>query len=341
MSSARRGALSRNVPSSVSLRPAPRTRQSHSRVNNILAALAPIFVLIALGWLIRRRQWIDERFWLPCERLNYFCMFPVLMFVQVARADFSGAPIGALGVALLGAVAIAAGLLLAWKRVAGQSGPVFCSVIQGALRPNTYVGVAAAALLYGRAGVTMTSLAIAIAIPVLNIGSIIVLMVHGGRGRPSPATLALALARNPVIVAICLGLAWNALHVSRLPVLFALLDILGGASLPLGLMAVGAGLELGMDRDARSAVLLSSAVKLVVVPIATAGLARAGGLSGVAFGVAVLFNALPCTPSAYIMSRLLGGDHRLAAAIISIQTIAAAATIPLVLAVVSRLPPST
>lgn len=307
-------------------------------MNNILTALIPIFVLIALGFVIRRRHLIDNHFWLPCERLNYFCMFPALMFAQVAKADFSSYPIHALVVALLGAVAIGGALLFAWKRVAGQSGPMFSSVIQGALRPNTYVGVAAAALLFGSPGITLTSLAIAISIPVLNVASIIVLMIHGGRGKPTLASLALALVRNPVIASVCLGLAYNAMHLPRVPVVFAILDILGTASLPLGLLAVGAGLDIRLAGDERNAIMLSSVVKLVVVPLVTATLARAGGLTGIAFGTAVLFNSLPCTPSAYIMTKLLGGDHRLAASIISIQTVAAAVTIPLVLAFASRLP---
>lgn len=307
-------------------------------MNTILVALVPIFGLIALGFELRRRNLVDPAFWLPCERLNYFCMLPALMFAQVARARFDDAPVRAFVLALLGAVAIAAALLTAWKRVAGQDGPTYSSVIQGALRPNTYVGVAAAALMFGAAGLTLTSLAIAISIPVLNVASIVVLMVHGAGRRPGIAELAAALAKNPVIVAVVLGLAWNVAGLPRWPVLFSFLDVLGTASLPLGLLAVGAGLELRSLTASRGAVALSSVTKLLLVPMLTATLARAAGLSGVPLAAAVLFNALPCTPSAYIMTRLLGGDHRLAASIISVQTVAAAFTIPVVLAFAATLP---
>jgi malonate transporter and related proteins len=53
-------------------------------------------------------------------------------------------------------------------------------------------------------------------------------------------------------------------------------------------------------------------------------------------GTVVLFNALPCTPSVYIMARLLGGDHRIAAGIISVQTVLAAFSMPLVLLALSQ-----
>ncbi|RQP21955.1 AEC family transporter [Piscinibacter terrae] len=306
-------------------------------MNSVLTALVPIFVLIALGFAIHRWKFIDHQFWLPCERLNYFCMFPALMFAQIAKADFSNYPIGAFVISLLGAVSIGGAFLFLWKWAVGQNGSTFSSVIQGALRPNTYVGVAAAALLFGSPGITLTSLSIAISIPILNVASIVVLMVHSGKGKPSPAELGLALVKNPVIVAVCLGLLFNACGLPRPAAVFSTLDVLGAASLPLGLLAVGAGLDLRLASEARSAVFLSSMVKLVLVPAVTATLAHASGLTGTAFGIVVLFNSLPCTPSAYIMTKLLGGDHRLAASIISIQTVAAALTIPLVLSLSARL----
>jgi predicted permease len=301
-------------------------------MTNVLPALAPVFVLIALGFFIRRQEWISSAFWLPCEKLNYFGLFPALMFSQVAKADFSNYPIRPMAYAILGAVFLAAVALFIWKLWFDQEGPVFSSVIQGALRPNTYVAVAAGGALFGSAGITLTSLSIAIAIPVLNVASVTILMIYGGTDRPSALNLLKALVKNPVILSVGAGLAYNRAGFPKIQIAFATLEILGAASLPLGLLAVGAGLNLGSAQEARSAVALSSVVKLLVVPLLTAVLAQASGLTGAALGVAVLFNAMPCTPSAYIMTKLLGGDHRLAAGIIAVQTIVAALTIPVVIA---------
>lgn len=63
--------------------------------------------------------------------------------------------------------------------------------------------------------------------------------------------------------------------------------------------------------------------------MATHGIRGRRGLSGVSLNTLVLFNALP---SACIVARLLGGDHRVAAGIISFQTLVAALTMPLFLA---------
>ena len=76
--------------------------------------------------------------------------------------------------------------------------------------------------------------------------------------------------------------------------------------------------------------LQSTIVKLLLVPLLTLWMGLALHIGGPELAVIVLLNSLPCTPSAYIMSKLLGGDHRLAAGIITVQTALAALTMPLV-----------
>ncbi|KVD46872.1 transporter [Burkholderia sp. ABCPW 11] len=291
-------------------------------MQTVLTALVPIFVLILTGFVLRQRRLLPDAFWLPCETLNYYYMFPALMFGQVAKANLTQFPVRPIAAAILGAVAASAALLYAWRAWSRQPGAVFSSVIQGALRPNTYVGVAAAAALYGSVGLTLTSISIAVAIPLLNVASIIVLMQHGRGG---------ALLRNPVIMSVVLGAAFN-LSGLRLPdVVASVLSILGAASLPLGLLAVGAGLDVKAAKAARGPVFQSSVIKLLLVPLLTFWIGFSLGIRGPALTTIVLFNALPCTPSAYIMAKLLGGDHRLSAGIITVQTVLAAVTMPLVL----------
>lgn len=303
----------------------------------MLTALIPIFALMLLGFLLRQRQWLARGFWLPCEQLNYFYLFPALMFGQVARADIAHFPVGPIAGALLGAVAAGALLLWLWRGWRRQPGPVFSSVIQGALRPNTYVAAAAASALFGGVGMTLTSICIAVAIPLLNVASIIVLMHYGRGGAPSAAQLWRALTRNPVIVAVLLGASCNLAGLSLPAVLDRLLTIMGSASLPLGLLSVGAGLDVRAMRGAPWPLLQSSLVKLLLTPLLTLWLGAALGLPGPALITIVLFNAQPCTPSAYIMAKLLGGDARLAAGIITTQTLLAALTLPLVLLAAHRL----
>ncbi|AYC20176.1 hypothetical protein DZA65_03306 [Dickeya dianthicola] len=296
-----------------------------------LLSLVPIMILIAMGFLLRSRNLIDYGFWLPCEKLNYFYLFPALMFSQVGKADLSQFPVKPIAWSILGAVFIGGGILWLWRIWLKQPGPIFSSVIQGALRPNTYIGVAAAAATYGHTGLTVTSISIAVAIPLLNVVSIVILMHYGQGVRPGWRQILKALVKNPVIVSVLLGLVFNYSGLPLPETVDNLLKVLGGASLPLGLLAVGAGLNIQAARSAQWTVLQSSFVKLLLVPILTLLIGIYLGVSGPVLATVVLFNALPCTPSAYIMAKLLGGDYQLSAGIITIQTLLAAVTIPLML----------
>ena len=296
-----------------------------------LLSLVPIMFLIAMGFVLRVKNLIDASFWLPCEKLNYYYLFPALMFSLVGKAQLSEFPVRPIAFSILGAVFVGGLALWLWRIWLKQSGPIFSSVMQGALRPNTYIGVAAAAATYGSTGLTVTSISIAVAIPLLNVASIVVLMHYGEGSKPGWGQIIKTLIRNPVILSVVAGLLFNSSGLALPAAVDSILKILGGASLPLGLLAVGAGLNIRAARAGHGPVVQSSFVKLLLVPVATLFIGASLGISGAVLATVVLFNALPCTPSAYIMARLLGGDHQLAAGIITVQTLFAAITIPLVL----------
>ena len=152
----------------------------------------------------------------------------------------------------------------------------------------------------------------------------------------TPASLgavAKAMARNPIIIACLLGILLNVTGIGLHPLISEGLDLLARGALALGLLAVGAGLRVRAVREQWGALLLSNAMKLVVVPGLTLALAVPLGLTGTPLAVAVLFNALPSSASSYVFARNLGGDAELMAAILSTQVILSAISIPVFLSV--------
>jgi predicted permease len=302
----------------------------------ILAALFPIFALIAAGWAMRRGRFLDEGFWRPAERLNYFVLFPALLFLNVATAPLGRLAWGRLAAALTLALLALAAVLLVLRPLARADGAGFSSVWQGSLRFNAYVGIAASAALWGRDGLAAAALVIAVLVPVGNLLSIVGLVRWAG-ARRSLAGTALAVLGNPLIIACLAGAAVNAL--GGVPALVEpLLRILSQASLALGLLVVGAGLDPAALRGQAPALGLALGAKLALLPLLSALACRLVGLDGVAAGVAVLFQALPAAPSSYILARQLGGDAALMAAILTAQIIAAALTLPIVLSLLGASP---
>lgn len=297
----------------------------------VASALGPIFLLIAAGWALRSFVFRAEAFWEAIETITYFVLFPALLIASIAAAQVGGpVVVPALTVLAVVMLAVAAILVAARKRLA-LDGPAFTSVFQGSIRFNTYVGLAAAATLYGTLGTALLAIALALMVPLANVLSVAVLARHAESGVENWTAMLVALSGNPLIIASLVGIAVAVSGMPLPPVIAPTLDILGKAALPLGLLAVGAGLNLRAVSAKAAAVAVSAALKLALSPLLAWLGTWIAGLDGAAAAVVVLFAALPPAPSAFILARRLGGDHELMAAVITVHTLLAAITLPVVL----------
>lgn len=300
-----------------------------------LGALAPVFLLIIAGALLRRRRWLGDGFWPGAESLTYYGLFPCLVIHELAGAQLAGGAALAAGAAMTGAIVLVALTLSLLRPVLGFADTAYTSVFQGAIRPNTYVGFAAAGVLLGPSGLVLMTVGLACAVPVINILCVVVLNRYGGTPAPAGSRLrgaVVGLACNPILVGIAVGLVLNATAIGRPPILGEVMAICGRAALPLGLLAVGASLDIGAARRAGYGLLLASTIKLLLLPLVTLALARLIGLGPAEGAAAVLFNGLPVASSSYILAVRMGGDHRLMAGTITASTLLAAATLPFLLA---------
>lgn len=295
----------------------------------MINALAPIFALILTGYVLKRLEFPARPFWPEAERITYYLFLPSLFLHDLAGADFSRLAAAPLAAALALGVAGVSLLLLAARPVLGMSGPAFSSLFQGGVRMNTYVGLAGAAALLGAQGVALSAVAVIAMIPLLNFFCVMVLTRYGSRGTPSLRGSLRELARNPLILACLAGFGLNLAGLPLPRSMGDTLSLLGRASLPLGLMAVGAALEFGHARSHLRGVVLSAAAKLALFPALTVAACVLFGVAGPERTVAVLFAALPTSSTAYILARQMGGDTALMATIITAHTLACFVTLPL------------
>ncbi|KXS37403.1 MAG: malonate transporter [Halomonadaceae bacterium T82-2] len=298
-------------------------------MSGVQAALGPLFLLILLGALLGWRRLPADTFWPAMERLIYFLLFPAMLVSTLATADVSRVPIAQVATVLLGGIAAFAALLWWIKPRLGLDAPAFTSVFQGALRFNTYVGVAGAAALHGQPGATVAAVAVALMVPTINVLCVASFIAAGTLGPSSLSKSLAALTRNPLILACVAGIVLNLSGIGLPGWSERAVSLLGRAALPLGLVAVGVALRpralLRLDRGVWSANL----VKLVLMPAVVLALGALVGLDPVSRDVTLLFAALPTATSAYILARQLGGDAELMAALITGQTLLAMLSLPL------------
>lgn len=298
---------------------------------DVALAILPIFAMIGLGYVIRERGFLGEDFWRPAERLTYFVLFPILIVETLAGAELAGLTVLPMAAATISAILIMTLVALAARKALKLGGPGFTSLYQGVVRMNTYIGLATAAALWNAAGLTLAAIAVAIIVPTVNVLSVAALARFVPAGAPSTTQVAGRLARNPLILACLIGIALNLAGIGLPPVAAPTLDILGQAALPLGLMAVGAGLDFRVMREAAHPVFAATGLRLLAMPAIAALTCWAFDVQGLTAAVVILFSATPTATSAYILARQLGGDAGMMAGITTLQTAAALVTLPLVL----------
>jgi len=295
---------------------------------SLLVTLWPLFALIVGGYLARRAGFPNEGFWPGAERFNYFVLFPALLIRSLISAPLDNPALPRLALCAVLAMAILWVVLLGLRRLFRWRPDRFGVIAQGTLRFNTYIGLAAVAGAFGTDGLTLAALLLAALVPIVNVLSILA-FTSGQHLRPKD--LALALLKNPLVMACLIGVSANLAGLELVAGTDGLFSLLAATSLPLGLLCVGAALRFDELAGETRAMLLNSVCRLLVVPCVAYAMARMVGLPAIETTLLVVFFALPCAPTAYVLARQLGGDAHLMAGIVTLQTLLSALTLPLVL----------
>jgi malonate transporter len=301
---------------------------------SILGSLVPVFLIILLGYGLQKTSFPGDSFWPGAERLIYFLLFPALLFSSTAKATWELHSIASMVWAVLLTMFVITVLLIILRTKLTQNDKAFTSLFQGSIRFTTYIGLAAVFALFGDSGLQIAAVLITILIPLVNILSVMVLVRFGGQ-QNGWHWIFKSVARNPLIIACVLGMAFNLTGLGMPVVLGNFIGILGRASLPLGLLAVGASMQLTTIKKAAPEVVKACLLKLVLLPglmWVACYLFQADKLST---AIAVLFGALPGSPLSYILAKQLGGDSKLMATIVTVQTGVSMFTLPVVVALVT------
>jgi hypothetical protein len=294
--------------------------------------LLPDFLLILLGWAVCRQTALDRPVWDAAERLVYYLLFPVLLFNSIVRSPLQPGQTLSLAGAGLGTVACGIALAYALRRWPGVDARLHASGAQTVFRFNSFIALALSERIGGPQGLAWMALVMAFCIPLCNVGAVWPLARHGGH------SYARELARNPLILATVAGLVANIGGLQLPAAVTTTLQRIGLAALPVGLMAVGAGLHLGGLKGAPWLAGAFLALRHAALPAIACGIAVALRLPPEQRAIVVLFAALPTASSAYVLAARMGGDGAFVAGIVTLSTLLGMVSIPFWLAVQAALP---
>jgi malonate transporter len=168
---------------------------------------------------------------------------------------------------------------------------------------------------------------IGVLVPIVNVAAVFAL----ARGRD--VHFVGALARNPLLLACIAGIGWKVAGWPVPELAAHMLALLASAALPLGLLAVGAGLTIARGTLPFAPLAWWNSVKLVALPAIALALAHVASLPASERTTVVVLAAVPTAPSAYILAAQMAGEGKPVALLISIGTLIAALTLPLWIAI--------
>ena len=265
------------------------------------------------------------------EKLVYFVCFPALLWHRLYYANWSAGEVQQVLIAVTALIAAGTLLIILLIGLFRWPWPQGTGALQGTIRFNSFVGLAAVSQLMGEAGLPMAATVMALMIPLVNVICVLAFTLAGSRKSATSGLIIKGILTNPLILGCLLGFSWKVLSLPMPEVLSSSLDLLGSTALPLGLMAVGAGLQLKSLHGYFSLFVLTSVVKLIAFPLVAYLLCDWLNISATTTNILIVIAALPTASSAYILARQLGGDAPLMASIISGQTLLAMGTMPVIL----------
>lgn len=300
-----------------------------------LTSILPIFLIIALGLALRKGGIPSTDFWNLNDKLVYWVLMPCLLFTKISLSPLDKSALGLYSVTILSGFAAALVFAVITARLMGYAAPQATSILQGSARHNSFIGLALAANLFGSTGFDIAILATAILVPITNI--VMVVMLVGALKSDTATRLPMAilreLGRNPYVISIMLAVGANQVIGDRIPVVHDVADILGAGALPITLLAVGANLRVKAMAASALPLVLAFTGKMMVFPLAVLGVGLLVGLPHNVLQIAVVYSVVPTGASSYTLSKQLGGDAPLMAAIVTLQTLIAAVSIPISLAI--------
>jgi len=299
-------------------------------MNNFAFALLPVLVLIVIGYLLKRSAFMSDEAWSGMEKLTYYILFPALLIHTLGNQSVAGLPWITILMITVITLLLSAMILIVWHRVfQSVSGPTFTSIFQGGVRFNTYIALAVCAAFYGPQGLAVCAVAAGFMIVLINVLCISVFAVWG-ENNSAKTSIFRDLASNPLILGCVAGWMLSVSGIGLPGVSSEILEIVGRAALPFGLLAVGAALRLDAVKGHVKSITVSSVIQFAVKPLTVITLLYVLNISGVVAGALIIAFTVPTASSAYILARQLGGDTETMSSIITFQTLLAFVFMPLI-----------
>ena len=296
-----------------------------------LNAVMPLFLIIALGYTLKKTDFISGGFLTSGNKYVFYIALPMALFRTVYNSDASDLLDLPFIAFVMGASLASFLLLWAISAIFIKEKKILGTFVQGAFRGNfAFIGLPLLFNLAGDAGLARAAIIITFVVPMYNICSILVLAANSDTGKKvGPLTILFTVVKNPFIIGIAIGIVMVLLGI-RLP---AMIDrtvfYISSTATPMALICLGAGIVFqGFDKKLKYAI-AASVVKVVVMPIIFIVAGYVLGFRDADLAAIMVMGGVPAAIVGYAMAVQMGGDGYIAGTLVVISILMSAVTLTL------------
>lgn len=291
----------------------------------------PIFLVMVLGYFLRRIGMLNDNFVKVCNKLNFKVTLPFLVFRDLAtvdiRSEFDAKYV------LFCAFATSVGFFAAWAigKIFVKDKRSVGAFTQASFRSSAAVmGLAFIQNIYGHSA--MGALMIIGAVPLYNVYSVIVLTLEGDDPQANKESgkikqTLINIVTNPIIIGVVLGIVAGLFNYPLPKLAKTTIDTVARTATPMALIGLGAGFEGRKAIKKIKPTIGASIFKLIAQAAVFIPIAIACGYQGEKLVALVIMLAAPATPSCYIMAQQMHNDDVLTASIVVMTTLLASVTL--------------
>ena len=291
----------------------------------------PVFLMMVLGYLLHRKTpLLNDQFAGYLNTFVFKLALPVQLFKSLSQEDFHAVWDGAM-VLFCFAVSLASILILLGLSVFLRDRSLRAEFVQAGYRGSqALLGLALLQNIYGSsANGGPLALVLIGAVPLYNVAAVLLLTLLAPGGHLDRKTVGKALrgiVTNPIILGIAAGLSWSLLRLPQPLIFQRTVSSLAATATPLGLLSLGASINMKKAAGCWKPTLIASLFKLVFFVVLFLPLAVKLGYRGETLAAILIMLGSPATVSGFSMARSMGHEGVLSASAVMLTTVCCAFT---------------
>ncbi|WP_297392622.1 AEC family transporter [uncultured Peptoniphilus sp.] len=294
--------------------------------------VSPVFFVLLLGYLAKRRGYIDNNFVDKGTWIVFYLALPFKLFYDIKNARIVSLHPKYVAYILLGVIFVIFISIIIAKALRIKDKKKLSAFVHCAYRSNfVYVGFPILDIIYnGAPSMEHMIVIIAFGLTLYNISAIILLTYYSEAEDKSISfiDIFIKILKNPMIAGVVVGAIFNFLQLPVYQGVDKAIEMVAKISTPMSLILIGASLNFESSKSDFKLMFISAFIKTVIAPALLIPIGVKLGFTNMELGIAYVFWATPCAANCFIFTKQMKSDYEFASKVITLSFIMSILTYP-------------